>query len=149
VRPVKLVVALQLLLVFASGLVVGGLAYRLYSTTRDVADSPKRPPGPPDRGRQFRERYLQEMRSRLNLREDQVQKLIAIMDATGRKFFEVKKRSDADMKALHENQVAQIRAMLDPPQLAEYQKMLEEREKQMAKDRERGRKRRPGPEPPH
>jgi len=83
------------------------------------------------------------MRSRLSLRDDQVQKLTLIMDTTSRKFFEAKKRSDAEMRSLHENQVAQIRAMLDPPQQVEYQKMLEEREKQMLRDREKGRKRRP------
>jgi Spy/CpxP family protein refolding chaperone len=143
VRPLKLAVALQLILVFASGALVGGLAYRLYSTRSDVSSGPKRPPGPPDRGRQLRDRYLGDMRSRLKLREDQVQKLVAILDATRHNFFEAKKRSDAEMKALHEDQVAQIRAMLDPAQRAEYEKMLEEREKQMAKDREKGRKRRP------
>ena len=142
-RPLKLTVALQLILVFASGALVGGLAYRLYSTHSDVSSSPKRPPGPPDRGRQVRDRYLADMRSRLKLREDQVPKLVAILDATRRSFFEAKRRSDGELKALHEDQVAQIRAMLDPAQRAEYEKMLEEREKQMAMDRDKGRKRRP------
>ena len=143
-KPLRLSVALQLILIFASGALVGGLAYRLYATRRDLSAGPRRPPpGPSERGRPLRDRYVQEMRSRLKLREDQVQKLIAIMDATGHKFFEAKKRSDEAMKALHEEQVAQIRAMLDPPQIVEYEKMQQEREKQMAKDRDKGRKRRP------
>ncbi len=142
-KPLRLSVALQLLLVFASGALVGGLAYRLYSTRGALADSPKKQPPPGDRGRQFRERYIQEMRSRLKLRDDQVQKLTQIMDATSHRFLAAKKQSDVAMKSLHEDQIAQIRAMLDPPQVAEYQKMLEEREKQMARDREKGRRRRP------
>ena len=147
-RPFRLSVALQLTLIFASGALVGGLGYRLYSVRRDVPDVPKRPLGPPDRGRKFRERYVAEMRSRLNLRDDQVQKLTEIMDATGRRFFEAKRRSDQELKALHETQIAQIRAMLDPAQIPEYEKMLQEREKLMAKERERGRMRRPPPESP-
>ena len=35
------------------------------------------------------------------------------------------------MRSLQEHQQAQIRAMLDPPQIAEYEKMLREREEQM------------------
>ncbi len=145
----RLSVVLQLVLVFASGALVGSLGYRLYSTRRDAPpDAPKRPPGPSDRVRKFRQRYIEEMRSRLNLRDDQGRKLVEIMDATGHKFFEAKKRSDEEIRALHEAQVAQVRAMLDPAQIPEYEKMLQEREKQMAQDRERGRRRRPPPDSP-
>jgi hypothetical protein len=136
VKALKLSVALQLLLVFVSGALVGGLGYRLFSM-RTVPEVGKGPPRPPDRGRQFRQRFIEDMRSRLKLRDDQVKKLTEIMDATGHRFFEEKKRSDAAMKSLQEHQVEQIRAMLDPPQVAEYAKMLAEREKRMREERDR------------
>ncbi|MFB3778406.1 MAG: hypothetical protein ACE141_12385 [Bryobacteraceae bacterium] len=139
----QLSVALQVLLVFASGSLVGGLAYRLYLTRSEDPMVRKLPPPPPEKGRRFRERYLSEMRSRLDLRDDQVKKLEAIMEATGRKFWEAKKRNDAEMRLLQEDQVAQIRAMLNPSQLSEYEKMLREREEQMKRDREFGRRRGP------
>ncbi|RPI20076.1 MAG: hypothetical protein EHM65_00385 [Acidobacteriales bacterium] len=137
VKPVKLALVLQLLLVFASGILVGGFGYRFYSF-REPPPPPRRESPPPDR-RAFRQRYLDEMRSRLNLREEQVQKLKEIMDASGRKFNVERRRSNEEMKALHEQQIAQIRAMLDPPQISEYEKMLAEREKLM---RERDKNRR-------
>ena len=41
------------------------------------------------------------------------------------------------MKALQERHQEQVRAMLDPPQVAEYEKMLAEREKRMREEREK------------
>jgi hypothetical protein len=143
VKRLRLPVALQVLLVFASGALVGGLAYRLYTTHSDSPIVRKGPPPPPERGRKFRERYLSEMRTRLSLRNDQVKRLEEIMEATGRKFWEAKKRNDAEMKSLQEDQQAKIRAMLEPTQIVEYEKMLREREEQMKRDREMGRRRGP------
>ena len=143
-KTLRLSVALQLLVVFASGALVGGLAYRFYSTRVDAAPAPKGPQNRPGRGGpSFRERYVDEMRRRLNLREEQVLKLNEILEITGRKFFDAKKRSDAEIRSLQENQQAQIRAMLEPPQISEYEKMLRERELQMKRNWERGRQRRP------
>ncbi len=143
-KTLKFSVALQLLIVFASGMLVGGLGYRLYSSQPpSVAfkGGPKRPGR--GGGASFRERYVQEMKRRLALREEQVQKLNDILESTGRKFFEARKRADVEVRSLQENQQAQIRAMLDPPQIVEYEKMLQEREVQMKRDWEKDRKRRP------
>ena len=145
-KPLRFSVALQLFVVFASGSLVGGLAYRLYTTLPDAPPVMKAPPRPPGRGGggvSFRERYMNEMRQRLNLRDDQVHRLHEILEVTGRGFREAKQRSDLELRTLQENQQAQIRAMLDPPQIAEYGKMLQEREEQMQRDRGRGRGRRP------
>ena len=83
------------------------------------------------------------MRQRLQLREEQVLQLNQILEATGRKFFDARKRADVEVRSLQENQQAQIRAMLDPSQVIEYDKMLHEREEQMKRDWDKGRKRRP------
>jgi hypothetical protein len=136
----KLSVALQLLLVFASGAVVGGLAYRFY-TRPTQTEMRKRADGKA----QFRQKIVNEMRSRLKLREDQVQKLSEIMDASDRRFAEawkrvnreVRKRVDPEMKALQAEHVDKIRAILDASQRAEYEKMLEERAKREEQEKAR------------
>jgi hypothetical protein len=102
------------------------------------------------------------LQTRLKLSSDQVQKLNAIFDATGRQFGEARKKAetetrkimDPEINAIHKDQVAQIEAMLDAPQLTEYRKMLEERRKQMEirknnphPDRDRDRRPPPGPRP--
>jgi len=146
VTSLRLSVALQLFLVFASGAVVGGLAYRLYEKRLEVPEGPRMPPPPPpDRGRgaSFRQRYVQELRDRLKLRPDQLSKLNEILETTGRKFFEARKRADMEIMALQENQQAQIRALLDPDQAAEYDRMLKEREEFIRRSRERMPGRRP------
>jgi Spy/CpxP family protein refolding chaperone len=145
----RFAVALQLTLVFASGVVVGGLAYRAYSLrSQPVAEQGPPPGGRPGRGGggpTFRDRYVQEMRDRLRLRQEQVTQLNQILETTGRRFFDAKKKSDMEVRRLQEDQQAQIRAMLDPAQRAEFEKMMQEREAQMKRDFERGRRMRPMP----
>jgi hypothetical protein len=150
VKTVRFAVALQLLVVFVSGVLVGGLAYRLYSLRKE----PEIQQGPPPAGRPgrgggaaFRERYVKEMRERLHLREEQVTRLNQILETTGRRFFDAKKRSDMEVRSLQEDQQSQIRAMLDPGQQTEFERMIQEREAQMRRDMERGRRMRPGPSP--
>lgn len=146
-RTLKFSVALQLLVVFVSGVLVGGLGYRFYAMRKEPAQLGQQTPparaGRSGGGPSFRQRYVQEMRERLSLREEQVRKLNDILETTGRRFTEAKKRSDVEVRSLQENQQTQIRAMLDPPQAAEFDRMLKEREEQMKKDRERGRRPRP------
>ncbi len=162
-RPLKLTLVLQLLLVFVSGSVVGALGYRLYSRRTAAADVLARPPRPaafdPARGRN---RWIEPLQTRLKLRPEQVQKLTAIFEVTGRRFGEVRQKAetetrkimDPEMDAIHKDQVAQIEAMLDASQVAEYRKMLEERRKMMENrknnprpDRNRDRRPPPGPRP--
>ena len=137
-RAFKLSVALQVLLVFASGALVGGLGVRYYTHRSTPPPSPetrKRPDG----SRQFRQKYVDEMRSRLNLRADQVQKLSEIMDSSEHRFGELRKRIEGevrkqmsgDVKVIQQEQQEKIRAILDASQRTEYEKMLAERAKRM------------------
>lgn len=156
-RPLKLTLVLQLLLVFASGSVVGALGYRLYSRRTAATDVQARPPRPAP-GPRGPGPWIAALQTRLKLSPDQVQKLNAIFDTTGRRFGEARKKAEAqtrknmdpEMDAIHKDQVAQIEAMLDAGQLTEYRKMMNERRKQMEK-RGRGalpdRDRRPPPGP--
>ena len=160
-KPLKLTLVLQLLLVFVSGSVVGALGYSLYSRRTAAADLLTRAPRPagfdPARARN---RWIEALRTRLKLSSDQVQKLNAVFDSTHRRFGEARKKAetqtrkimDPEMDAIHKEQLAQIEAMLDPGQVMEYRKMLEERRKIMEnRGREPrpdgGRDRRPPPGP--
>jgi hypothetical protein len=162
VRPLKLTLVLQFLLVFVSGSVVGALGYRLYSGRTAATEVQARPPRPVFDPVKARDRWTEPLRTRLNLRPDQVQKLNTIFDTTGHRFgearktaeTETRKKMDPEMNAIHKDQVAQIEAMLDAGQLAEYRKMMEERRKQMENrknnprpDRDRDRRPLPGPRP--
>jgi hypothetical protein len=99
----------------------------------------------PDGFRQFRQRYIDEMRKRLSLRADQTQQLTEIMDSSERRFGELRKRIEGevrkqmsgDVKVIQQEQQDKIRAILDASQLTEYEKMLAERAKRM---KERSRK---------
>lgn len=102
----------------------------------------------PDGFRQFRQRYIDEMHKRLNLRAEQVQQLSEIMDASEHRFGELRKRIEGevrkqmsgDMKVIQQEQGDKIRAILDASQRVEYEKMLAERAKRME---ERSRKQGP------
>jgi hypothetical protein len=162
VRPLKLTLVLQLLLVFVSGSIVGALGYRLYSGRTVATDVQARPPRPAFDPVRARNRWIEPLRTRLKLSPDQVQKLNAIFDTTRRQFGEARKMAETEtrkimdprMDAIHKDQVAQIEAMLDAGQVTEYRKMLEERRKMMEKrkntprsDEDRDRRPPPGPRP--
>jgi Spy/CpxP family protein refolding chaperone len=109
-RRSNLTMLLYLLLVFASGAVLGAFASRLYSLKTAVNARPD-----------FRRQYVEDMRSRLHLTPPQVTQLEQIMDATHQRMREARKTID-------EEHAREVRAMLDDNQKAEYAKMRAERE---------------------
>ena len=137
-RP-NLAAAVYLLLVFLSGVLVGGFAYRLYTLNTVVASTSKAPRSPEE----YRKRVVEEMRTRLKLSDGQLQQLQNIMDETRQRFHDFREKTkpqfDAiqtqqkalqdQQRAIGEEQHQQIRAMLNDTQRAEYDKMLEERRK--------------------
>jgi uncharacterized protein YnzC (UPF0291/DUF896 family) len=119
----QLAVALYAVLTFASGALVGIVGHRLYVTAGAREQPGRRSPD------DFRRRYIEEMRSRLKLDDQQVTKLEGILDATRDRIRQVRDKERPEMDAIQEEQRSRIRAMLNPAQQAEYAKMLEEREK--------------------
>ena len=126
--------------VFLSGAAVGALGYRLYTAqtvnaTRDTQPASK--PSPEE----FRRRYVQELRTRLNLDADQLTRLNVVLDETRDRFRAVREKYKAEhdainlksrpeMKAVHEAQVTQIRALLkDDSQRQAFDQFLAERER--------------------
>jgi hypothetical protein len=141
-RRSNLYVALYLFLVFLSGVLVGGIAYRLYST-QAVSASRFNPRGADE----YRRQYLEEMRSRLKLRDDQVQQLNAILDATRDEYRAVHQKFAPAMKAVQDDQVKRVLSILDDTQRTEYQKMRAERAKRRPQQPQKGKGRHPGPVP--
>ncbi|MFN3324908.1 MAG: hypothetical protein ACK5AZ_15530 [Bryobacteraceae bacterium] len=121
-------VALYLTIVFASGVLVGGFGHRLYSVASvDASTAPTTP-------EEYRQRYVDEMRSRLHLDEEQVQSLHVILDETRVRFHEVKERYRPEMKEIQDDQVRQIKSILSEEQRLEYDNMREERERRTKRE---------------
>jgi hypothetical protein len=137
--PKRFSAALSLLLVFLSGALVGALAYRAYTVNPNRSAAAPRQPGPED----FRKRYVDDMRAKLQLDDQQAVQLEQILDETGasvrKNWLEYHKLNED----LHSNQVARITAMLRPDQRPLYEKLRQEREQQMQRDRDHDRDRRP------
>ena len=128
-RRSNFLIAFYLLLIFASGVVVGAFATRLYAAKTVIAKAPRMTP------EEFRRAYTTEMQSRLNLTSDQMTKLNVILDQTGSKAHDERERHNQAIKVIHEEQVGKIRAILAEPQLPEYEKLRNEREERARKAR--------------
>ena len=120
----KLPIALYLFLVFTSGAVVGALGYRIYNppSARGVGTLPRRGT------EEFRRQYMDEMRTRLGLRPDQMEKLSGIVDRTDERFNDARAQHNEMIRDLREDHVASVRAILTPDQLPKYEKLHAERE---------------------
>jgi hypothetical protein len=112
--------ALYILLTFASGIAVGAVGHWLYSSKAVRADS--------NRSDEFRKRYLEGMRTRLNLSPDQFEKLGPILDTTRSLYRELHEKHRPEYQAIHQLQVAQINRLLSDTQKAEYEKFRAEQE---------------------
>jgi hypothetical protein len=137
--PKRFSAAVSLLLVFLSGALVGVLAHRAYILSPNRTASAPRQPGPED----FRKRYVPDMRTKLQLDDQQVVQLEQILDETGAAFRKNWLDNHKRNEDLHTQQVARINAMLRPEQRLLYEKLRQEREQQMQKDRDRDHRPRP------
>jgi hypothetical protein len=118
----KFPIALYLFFVFVSGGVVGALGYRTYNppTARGV--------GPRRGTEEFRRQYLEEMKTRLNLKPDQMEKLEVILNRTDERFNDARAQHNQMVRELREDHVASVREMLTPEQLPKYDQLRTERE---------------------
>ena len=119
----NLTIALYLFLIFASGIVVGGFGFRLYTGTPVSAKTSTSVS--PD---EWRRQYTAEMNSRLKLTPEQMDKLNAILDETRARLNRAHSTLDESTKQIKEHHVGAVRSMLTPEQLPEYEKLHAERE---------------------
>jgi hypothetical protein len=122
-RRSSLITGLYLVLLFLSGVAVGAFGLRLYTLkTVSASVNPRSP-------EEFRRHYIAELQTRLKLTDDQVKQLGPILDETQRRHREFADKHRPEMKAIQEEQIQKIRAILTDSQQAEYTKLLAEREK--------------------
>jgi hypothetical protein len=126
-RRTSLTAGLYLLLLFFSGVAVGAFGLHLYTLNSVRATGPRDP-------NEFRKKYIAELRTRLKLSDDQVNQLGPILDETRRRHRELMDKHRPEMKAIQDEQVSKIRAILMDSQQSEYTQMLEEREKQRQRE---------------
>jgi hypothetical protein len=113
-------VALYLFVVFVSGSVLGALGYRLYSPSSK--SSAKLSP------EEWRRQNIEEMRQKLNLTPDQLEKVNGIYDETHSRFEAAHNTHNQVVKQIREEHVAKVRALLTPEQLPKYEQLRAERE---------------------
>lgn len=116
-RRFRLSIIIYIILVFLSGVLVGAVGHRFYAM-QVVSAVAKRPRPSPE---EYRRHYVEELRTRLKLTDQQVRKVNEALDAMLDRF-------RAEIKALQEDQARQIRAILNPEQQKEYERMRQQRE---------------------
>jgi hypothetical protein len=124
-------IAFYLLLVFASGAVVGVFGQRLYTATTVIS-------GPRPNPEEQRKKMLAEYKVRLKLTDEQVLQFKSLMDETRARVGEVRKQMHPAYEKIHEEQVEKVLKILNPEQQGEYQKIIKEREQHERQNGGRG-----------
>lgn len=118
--------ALYVLLVFAAGVAAGVLGQRVLSGPQVSASAAAKAPSPAD----FRKKHVGEMRTRLKLTDEQVVSLNKILDHTRDQFRAARERARPEMDRIYQDQVQRITGMLKPEQRPEYERIVEEHDRQ-------------------
>jgi hypothetical protein len=114
-------IALYLFLVFISGAVVGALGYRTYKPPTASSNARVSP-------EEFRRLYLQEIKARVNLSDEQLQKVEAILEETRTRFHDARDKHNQIVKQIGEEQRAKMRAILAPEQLPKAEQFWQDRD---------------------
>jgi Spy/CpxP family protein refolding chaperone len=116
---------LSLLLVFLSGVLVGGFAYRLYNVSVIAAPNNAKRPDPED----ARRHIVADMRDHLKLDARQVDQLQQIFDQTRDQFHQIHDKMNAEGQAIHVGQIEKVKAILRAEQLPLYDQWRAERDR--------------------
>lgn len=119
----SLSIAAYLALVFVSGLLVGILSHQLY-TARTVNASAARTPD------DVRRQFINEMQTRVGIRSDQLPQLNAVLDVSRAKYQHMRAKIDPEVRDIREEQARSIKAFLTTDQIAKYNQLLEEKERE-------------------
>jgi hypothetical protein len=132
----KISALLSLLLVFASGALVGVVGYRLYTVNTVATATLPRMGQRPD-PEEARRRLIADQRQRLGLDDHQVQELNRIYDETRASFDALHKEGSAKSRAIWDKQKDEVRAIMRPEQVPLYDKWQAERDAMHKRERER------------
>jgi hypothetical protein len=123
----------SLLLVFASGILVGVVGHRLYMVNSISARPTPARPDPEE----VRRRIIADMRQRVNLDDQQTAQLNHIYDQTRQRFDDLHKQGSEQSRAIWDKQKEEIKAMLRPDQVPLYEQYQKERDEQHKRDQKR------------
>jgi peptidoglycan hydrolase CwlO-like protein len=117
-------IALYLVLVFASGILVGVESHRLYATT-----STARANNSPQNMSEFRRRYLEGMRKEVGASEAQVAEINNILEDTKKKVDELTAAEKPLHDKIQQEHIEQIKQLLSPQQRIAYDNWRAARER--------------------
>jgi hypothetical protein len=120
----RLSASVYLVLVFASGILVGAISHRLYVTSTVAANNT--PPAPRTM-EEVRKRYLADMRAKMGLNDAQISSVNSILDETKRKFDELHQQERPLRDKIQKEQVESIRALMSEGQRTAYEAWRAER----------------------
>ncbi|HEX4136451.1 MAG TPA: hypothetical protein VHY84_17700 [Bryobacteraceae bacterium] len=128
----RISIALYLVLVFASGILVGIVSFRLYATNTASANSS------PRNMSEFRKRYLNGMRTKVGVSETQIVEITRTLDETKRKFDALAAQEQPLHDKIQQDHIDEIKALLNDPQKIAYDNWRAEREraKQQSKQKQ-------------
>jgi hypothetical protein len=132
-------------LVFVSGTVLGFFANRLYSASTVSASKTGAPAKNPPTPEEFRKWLTGEYQKRLQLTDEQVQKMDVILDESQAQVKAIHAQMDPQLDAVRSNQVTRMNLMLTPAQQTEYEKMRKERQERQKQERQKRGARSGGP----
>jgi hypothetical protein len=117
----------SLLVVFLSGILVGGLGYRWYSVNSPAAEKSATRKNSPE---EVKRRIIAEMTDVLKLDVGQVDQLGKILDDTRSKFDVVHGEMNKKGHEIWQDQIDQVNQILRPDQRPLYQQLREKHEKE-------------------
>src|SRR5580704_8131846 len=118
----RISIAIYLVLVFASGIMVGLVSYRLYATKTASANNS---PGMSE----FRKRYLDGMRTKVGASEAQIVQITRELDATKQKFDALAAEEQPLHDRIQQEHIDNIKALLNDRQKLAYDNWRAERER--------------------
>lgn len=118
-----------LILVFASGILVGVFSHRLYVYVTKTASASSSP----QTMTEYRKRYLSEMRTRVKVNDAQVAAVVTHLDSAKKRFDDLHAQEQPLHDKIQQDLIDEIRAELSGEQRVAYDAWRAERERQRAK----------------
>jgi len=119
----RLTIAVYLFLVFASGVTVGLVSFRLYAANTASANNSPRSMS------EFRKRYLDGMRTKVGASEQQIVAITKTLDDTKRKYDALAAEEQPLHDKIQQDHINEIRALLNDQQKVAYDNWRAERER--------------------
>jgi hypothetical protein len=119
----RISIALYLFLVFGSGVLVGTVSHRLYATNTASANNTA-----PGTMSEYRKRYLDGMRTKVGVNEQQISAIIKTLDETKRKFDQLAAQEQPLHDKIQQDHIDEVKALLTPQQTVAYDNWRAERE---------------------